>query len=278
MKKTLKRVSALVLIVLVCIGLCSCTYIDDLREHTAVYTDDSENELIFKGEKYKILPSGEGIEPIMSNSVKGTLSHKEVPLLLADNFGSSMYFDEVRHVIRCSKSRWYAREDVYDNYKTALTDRELSRFCLIGETFDGMTVNVLNEKIRSGISEALSKAPLGEEETEKLMKRITNLASLYTCDKNELIYNSTDIWIVSDPQGNIYLERDNKYSYAVPTESDDSAADTDFNGSFESDPESADIAQDGFSQYPSYYPLPEDIAEELGIALGMLSDTFVKWW
>ena len=278
MKKTLKRVSALVLIVLVCIGLCSCTYIDDLRERNAVYTDDSENELIFKGEKYKILPSGEGIEPIMPNSVTGTLSHKEVPLLLADDFGSSMSFDEVRHVIRGSKSRWYAREDVYDNYKTALTDRELFRFCLIGKTFYGTTVNALNDKIRSGISEALSKAPLGEEETEKLMKQITNIASLYTCDKNELIYNSTDIWIVSDPQGNIYLERGNKYSYAVPTESDDSAADTDFNGNFESDPESADIAQNRFSQYPSYYPLPEDIAEELGIALGMLSDTFVNWW
>lgn len=277
MKKTLKRVSALVLIVLVCIGLCSCTYIDDLREHSAVYTDDSENELIFKGEKYKILPSGEGVEPIMPNSETGTLSHKEVPLLLADDFGSSMFFDEVRHVIRGSKSRWYAREDVYENYKTALTDRELSRFCLIGETFEGTTVNVLNDKIRSGISEALSKAPLGEEDAENLMKQIADIASLYTCDKNELIYRTTDIWIVSDSQGNMYLERGNKYSYAIATKSDDYAADTDCYGNSESDPESADIAQDGLSQYPSYYPLSEDIAEELSIALGMLSDTFVDW-
>ncbi len=118
MKKTIRFIS-LFLAIVVCLSLCGCVSLDELRASSGIITDDGTVKL-YDGTHYKILDNLGKLSPYCDGYLSVDIVNEEVPLLLVsayyvDSFTKSydgkflLAFDERGNEI------WYCRSDIYDS-------------------------------------------------------------------------------------------------------------------------------------------------------------------
>ena len=211
MKKYIKLISVLSLTVLMCMSFCSCKQLDEMRNARAVY-GDTEEILIFRGKEYKLLPECKDLNNYCANY--GLITKSDVPLLLSDLIGASMYFDDEIRCITAHRvwSDWavWCRTDIYDSVVEKINNYELNRYCYSYNYYDGD-----NEEFRYRyvlLSEAASKVlqnTLAGEgiELDGWDKNDISLEEIYLCDESLMFLKSTD---------SIALAADNgRYSFII---------------------------------------------------------------
>ena len=114
MKRTIRILALLICAVLLCVSLCSCEYLDDLKNNRAILIDGES--FTFHGQVYRLMPLSSKLTFIMSNPVYSEyyLTTEDVPVLLSPSYGDRlMYnFDDGEHPAVISVTDSYHGVDV----------------------------------------------------------------------------------------------------------------------------------------------------------------------
>ncbi len=124
MKRQWKKWAALLLAAAMCLGLCSCSALDEMREDHAKWSSPDHTTISFRGETYRLLPAnGHRINTeylILNNA---NLTEANVPVLLSEMFSATdMWYDNDAAYLWIPSDVFtgkqsgmaYAREDKYD--------------------------------------------------------------------------------------------------------------------------------------------------------------------
>ena len=114
MKKFIRFVA---LLVLLCISLSGCSYLDELRATRGVFTEDGAI-VICDGVRYLLLPENKYFYPdFTDDSTIYFIDDEEIPLLLTDILGSWGYKSKDGRFLQDDSAitQNYCREDLYDS-------------------------------------------------------------------------------------------------------------------------------------------------------------------
>ncbi|MEE0839993.1 MAG: hypothetical protein U0L72_05510 [Acutalibacteraceae bacterium] len=207
MKKFIKRISFLILALCICLLLCSCKELDEMKANRAVFTDETYTEILFDSNTYKLIynwPEEVNISYYDSTMV----SEKEVPVLLSTYFGKLSFFDAEKRVLCVDYDKYYCREDVY-NSVINIDFNNLNTVCysVYNEESGYEKSEKLSENIAQAITLVLDSQPIDEQyvDTEKSI-------FLYKTDESLLIQKEY-VAVEKAKDGNIYLGVLKEYEY-----------------------------------------------------------------
>ena len=218
--KKMKRWIALLVALLMCLSLCGCQKLDDMRATHAVYQEDGS--ILWNGQVYRQLGNVE-----MRDEIAMVYDHqlinvttKDVPVLLSDVFGEQ--YDVCADGTLLESNYWsegytlYCREDVYEETAEYLKNGfqlETYYYSYLNEDYDSYNY-YLTEYQTNAVNDVLATvipAPLEEYGDEPIW------TSLYLngCDKTHRFSQDylMDLWIMED--GSYFLATD-EIVYPVP--------------------------------------------------------------
>ena len=122
MKKFFRPFALLLVCVLLALSLCSCHALDEARANRGLYSED-RTEIEYKGYTYRLLDLGDTI--LIEDMAMGgyadktacTITEKDVPILLAEQYGETLYINEDDTVITTYASYTDVMNDYFDNSK-----------------------------------------------------------------------------------------------------------------------------------------------------------------
>ena len=99
MKKFLRFTAFALCLVIICVTLCSCQFLDDKKINRAVYTDNSRSSFTFRDSNYKLLDIIDKRELILiTNRYREYetcyVTKSDVPVLLSGVYGNILYFGD----------------------------------------------------------------------------------------------------------------------------------------------------------------------------------------
>lgn len=213
MKKSVKRIFSIVLVLCICLLLCSCRELDDMKANRAVFTDQTYSEILFDGSTYKFVanwPDSADITYYNSTMV----CEKDVPLLLSEFFGKTAVFDPEKKVICLEYDKYYCREDIYDSVINGSLNN-LNTVCF--SVYDEEEGYHKNFKVDAEIAQAI-EAVLSGNPTITNNSELQSAIYLYKTDESMLVLQDY-VYIAQGTDKNIYIvayyETDYKY-YLVP--------------------------------------------------------------
>lgn len=160
--KKFKRILALGFVILICVSLCSCNFIDELRSKQAFY--DAPDRITFRDEVYIKLPECDNLK--YYSEAYGNVTEKDVPVLLSDSYGQSFSFNNDLSLLRISLGNYYVREDLYDQYYNVISNKPtLDRYCISGERDNdyGSSREYFEVVLSDEAKQAIDNALLGEK-------------------------------------------------------------------------------------------------------------------
>lgn len=112
----MKKITSMFLCLLICLSLCSCRELDELRDSQAFF---NENGIIYKDNLYKIVNISDNLNYTYANQKDINVTDPDVPVLASAliAFNYSMNEDET---IIGGYSEWYVREDKYPLYEDGI--------------------------------------------------------------------------------------------------------------------------------------------------------------
>lgn len=127
--KKCKRWIAVVLVSVMCLSLCGCQNLEDMRAAHAFWQEDGS--ILWNGNVYRLMSSSSEKMNILFDNTDIWVTEKDVPVLLSETFGQScrnsnngaalvMYGHE--------GAMLYCREDMYDFMTEQLQDAELNTY------------------------------------------------------------------------------------------------------------------------------------------------------
>ncbi|MBQ8868261.1 MAG: hypothetical protein IJ027_00890 [Oscillospiraceae bacterium] len=208
MKAYIKRISALVLVAVSCLVLCSCSAIKEMRQEQAFYGENGE--IIWGGQVYMQLDILSELpeELELNTSGWGRVTAKDVPVLLSKMFGEDMYYNHNKTMLEMEYSSYYAREDVYDYVEDLIKYPYISDYCI--EIEDEWTLETGYELLKERYLNAIDEIIYGGNELspdyDEEYVVWTDSASIYKCDE-KMIFQSLAYRIEELENGDMILTR-----------------------------------------------------------------------
>ncbi len=112
----MKKLTAILIILLICFSICSCRELDDLRDRQAYF---NKNGIIYKDTLYKTVNISDNLNYNYTNQKNLNVTDPDVPVLVSEiiEFDYSMNEDET---IIYGDGDWYVREDKYPLYEDSV--------------------------------------------------------------------------------------------------------------------------------------------------------------
>lgn len=209
MKKYIKLISAVLLTAFICVGLCSCKQLDELRDNRAIY-GKTEDTLYFRKAEYKLLPQCDDL--YIEDENIGYVTEKDVPVLLCDIVGKSVWFDDEALFITAERYPYgpkvWCRADIYDEMVQKIENYELDSLCCWNPDFSYHYDESLMEKkyvvVPSAVAEIIRSAfASGGTKVESLGKYEFTYETFHNCDKTTTFID-TDTMIMLNSNGSEY--------------------------------------------------------------------------
>lgn len=185
MKAFLKRCFAVILAASLCLVLCSCIDVKDMRKTHGVYADEAKTEIIFNNTRYRLISQWPEDTEIMLWDM-GTVAEKDVPILLASICGNYMEYNADKEILRVDYSIYYCRTDIYDEVINILEKQEFNYLCY--SFYNEETGSYDSELLSSEMSDAI-KEIMSTQQPKKDYPEVESYVSVYRCDKNMLFQN-----------------------------------------------------------------------------------------
>lgn len=219
MKAYIKRISALVLVLVSCFVLCSCN-IKEMREVQAFYSENA-GEVIYKGQVYKALPIDqlpEGLETQIDDV--GYITEGDVPVLLSEMFGEWASYNHNRTII--NGDAYYCREDVYDYVVNLIKYPYIDEYCIEVDYSGNYDIGyeLVKQRYVNAIYSTISN---GEKyNDEDYYMEVSDSVQIYKCDE-KMIFQSIAFNINEIENGDIVLvvydfEYYDSTTYMVPSD------------------------------------------------------------
>lgn len=221
--KKLRRALCLIAVLAMCLSLCGCSILDDLRQMRAEMTSDGTIRL-YDGTEYKPLPQCEELSPSFSEYSEVYTVAEDVPLLLTtvlyeDYLDKS---DDGKFLVTYSEAGavYYCRADAYDSVLARIQNGFTPDLCCywcydfenmedVCYTLTQKQLDLLNQVVATQKPQVLPNAASLDSE---------HWADLYLCSEDRLFEQDTvDICILN---GKYYVMDfgDTISFYAVPAE------------------------------------------------------------
>lgn len=219
MKNTVKKLASVLLIVFICLSLCSCSMLDQMKEEQAFFLNEDRTEIVWQGVTYKHIPVDDNI---MGEYVHGgSITASDVPVLLSGLFGYSFGVVEPYGLIHSNYGMYYCKEDEYDYYMTMLANYNKNKYAyrteeIIGTNAYRSHLNIVDVDTVKAIEEILAF-----HKVEDFNYRTSWLFSIYTCEDTGTFYDYCfEVVEVKGEAGCYYFQYDNKINgeeyYKVP--------------------------------------------------------------
>ncbi len=160
--KTLKKLLALCLVLVICFSLSGCKFIEDIKESRI--TKVSSEVVEYKGKEYKVLPYCEYLWFDFTNYTEYFyIVEDDVPILLTSLYGKSSYFCDFKKILVTTDIKGnhtiYAREDIYDDIINRIeSENYFDGYCFSYNTYDKYSyVTTKYELISDEVSVALEE-------------------------------------------------------------------------------------------------------------------------
>lgn len=208
MKKTIKRIFALVLALALSLSLCSCIDIKKIKANHAYYADENGEKIVFCGKEYLLIENWP--ENLFAHLPEtGTVAKKDVPVLLADAIGENLEFNEAK-VIVAIYGQYYCLKDKYDEMMDTISNLKYDRYCITEFNSKGLfdyseEIRLLDSKTTQAIDDIFATVKPNPNEKYYDIEDIDNLG-INKCDKT-MTFMLEDIFLSYDVNGNYYLER-----------------------------------------------------------------------
>ncbi len=206
MKRT-KRITALLLTLLLCFSLCGCSIdIDELREVRGYW--DADRNILLNGTVYKPLPSCDMLDPTLNTDYDATVyvAEQDVPLLLVQANGQAFspstdgvflvadeYFATTTH---------YCRSDKYDEViAQSEAGPELTTYQYVYTTYNEDEFIVEREYTLTAAEAAVLEAVLNEVEW-----KYSDAGDVYSKYCVTITHSSDNGWFKAPETINIYFD------------------------------------------------------------------------
>ncbi len=240
MKKTIKRILLAGLALALCVSLCSCAQLDEMRNDQATWNTDGT--IRFRDANYKMLPENIGEirlnERMMRNS--GVITAPDVPVLLSEEMGDWMdYSDDTVFLsaypndyagtlffpndgrFDADSMRIFCREDRYEEITERIVNARLDHYFWINYSAPNeakLTEQcvLLDDSLTAVIHSILEGLP---DPNPDLDNGYTTLweTRLLSCDKDLLFQGREEIGLFLSRDGDFVLLSETEI-YPVPPE------------------------------------------------------------
>jgi len=116
--KRFKKIAVMLLLITVCISLCSCKELDELRDKQAFR---NKNSIIYGDELYKVFLTYDELNFSFAGAEYINVTDPDVPVLLSETFNSHYFINEDKTIIHNDYyNEWYVREDKYSEFESKI--------------------------------------------------------------------------------------------------------------------------------------------------------------
>lgn len=220
MKKTIKSVLAVLVVFSVCLSLCSCNWLDEMKSDQAFFNED-KTCINFGENTYSLLPDSYGTDYINLGFEYEYIyvTESDVPVLLMSIFGEYADVKSDQTILGIIDdtdytTKYYCRDDIYhdvlevvsakshDNYcveiyKEYIEDEETGEITEINNGYadDGYYFNstftyeyvILEDEIKDVINDIISEGtPVSQSEADINWDNV-GCVEIYQCDDNTLV-------------------------------------------------------------------------------------------
>lgn len=219
MKNTVKKLALVLLIVLICLSLCSCSMLDEMKEQQAFYLNDERTEILWNDVVYKSIPVDDNI--LGDFRMGGYMTKSDVPVLLSGLFGSSFTVVEPYGIIHGVNNMYYCKADEYDYYMTMLANYNKDKYAyrteeILGPNSYRAHLNIVDTETVKAIEEILAF-----HKVENFNLQTSWMYSIYTCEDTGTFYDYC-FEVVEVRGDGYYFQYENKINgeehYKVPEE------------------------------------------------------------
>ena len=202
MKRFVKCLLLLVSCILLTSTLCSCDYLDELKEMRIDALDEDRTVLEYKGNKYMLLENPRKCKINTDDSLGCYVVDSDVPLLWLSSFGYRGEYSARKNIIMY-REKYYCTLDKHEEYQKILNEADLDSYCCIRYLVDYENMDIysefyifpeeLNSALREA-SEGVGKSISKEEYNE--LDRV----NISQCDKAGLLYDSNVATVYIDDE------------------------------------------------------------------------------
>lgn len=219
--KRMKRILCLIALFAMCLSLCGCSVLDDLRAMRATMTPDGTIKL-YDGTEYKPLPECEELSPKFTQYQEVYIVEEDIPLLLTTTRYND-YLDKsddgkLLVAYTNGSALYYCRTDVYDSVLERIQNGPTPEQCYYW-SFDYET----QEHVCYTLTQAQWDAVQQVCTTQKPQRLTDNLmesvywVDLFLCTEDRMFEWNAPAICIND--GKYYvLDYDSEYAYLVPEE------------------------------------------------------------
>ncbi len=235
MKKAFKYISAILIIALFSLTLCSCEYLDEKKESQAVLGENANGltTIVFKDKTYVSFMSEKGSYEVngiyyyydSDNTLYGVVTEPDVPVLLSDFYGRHFYYLKNYDMIEYNGEYW-CTESEYAYYLNLYENHTKDKYCYkrnfgYEHSTDKKGLFILNDELQNAIAETFKTEPKGKYDRMNT-ETLENVESIYLCDETKMFYRYCSN-LFQDEDGNYYLSlyvdgQDYENLYEVPAE------------------------------------------------------------
>ena len=217
MKKSIYKITAFFLSIVVLTSLCSCVNIKELRRSQGYYLDENKKSILFNGKTYDRMEDwDDNINVFLPN--EGSVSEKDKPILIASLTGNSLYYNEAEIIIR-GFGNYYCLREEYDNMQSKISNLKLDNYCVRSWYGDGLfedieeEIIILDSEYQEALNDLFKTAkPI---DAESFGYEIDEFVTIYKCDETKTFYEDFGR-IMRNYDGQYYVE-----TYGYSTENDE---------------------------------------------------------
>lgn len=206
--KKFKKLTAIILILLVCLSLCSCAELDELKDKQAF---QAENGIIYKDNLYKLIDTKDNLYYDFNNQTHLNVTEPDVPVLLSGYINLISYYinNDKTIIVGGYDERFYVREDKYSQYEQSIKNG--INYTDIGFYYnfeiDGATEYILSEAEKQVLLNALSSEPYNESMgiDDELYLFTQSDDGLFRKSQQYSIIDSTGLYYIAEYNENGYV-------------------------------------------------------------------------
>ncbi len=204
----MRKITALILCLLMCFSLCSCRELDELRESQAFRSKNGTtyNGIIYKENLYKRVDTSDNLNYSYTNHKILNVTTPDVPVLLSTVLNLNYYVNENETIIVGGGGDWYVREDSYPLYEQSIKN---------GINYTDLGFEYYDEQLQENtdyiLTEAEKDAVLSLTENNPVVRDVVqDMLYLYQQSDDGLFRRSDPYYIIRCPNG-YYLSVDDTF-------------------------------------------------------------------
>ena len=214
MKKSIRSLSLILSLLLLCMALTACNPVPEMRAQHGTWNEDGS--ISFNGKTYLELPYCEELDPISDYEDSIWITAPDVPVLLSDGFGErfNLSNDECFLIKYAGSGSAYCVESVYDAMVASIeAGAPMLYYCIDVYLYDAETGvgeyqrKLLDDATTTALQRALAQEPVTFPAGVRL--EYSDAEEIFRCSKDTLFCSFAFTFMYYDEENVGYIRTNN---------------------------------------------------------------------